>query len=64
MRTTFLCMKVELGERDIEQLFDRLARPEDTGLLRIEDLCRELEESQLEHPLSKSPAKRSQRFAF
>lgn len=60
LRTTFLCMKVELGERDIEQLFSRLARPEDNGLLRVEALCRELEESQLDHPLSKSPSKRLQ----
>ena len=60
LRTTFLCMKVELAEREIDELFSRLARPEDNGLLRIEALCRELEDRQLDHPLS--PSKRSQRY--
>jgi len=63
VRTMFLCMKVEMHERDIQTILGIVALPGDNGLLRIETLCHMLEQKQHDHPLSPPSRPKIARFS-
>ena len=55
--TMFRMMKVELTEKERDQLFDTIGFPEDKGMIRIETLCQALEEKSNDHPLAPSSSR-------
>jgi len=59
-KRAFALLRIEMLDKDIQQLFRQLSRPSDMGRLRVDILCAALDHKQGEHPLARDPyAKRA-----